>query len=235
MSLGMWAYLEYLLSYALLRTLQWLSATILSMVFEAVTSFGILLFVLQWKLGKGWYKRSVIKDKGKDVLTSFIISARVYLALLGLVFFAAIFSVAYHDHADLVESNRKLKESITEIESERDKERETRKHRIDVINQLARFIVEGEQLRGRCIQEQGSPAVEVAFNEWFNRCITYIGSSAMGSAYAARFYNMSDKAYHDAPMNYPINRGSIYNSIRGRVERLSELIKEWQSLVDSER
>jgi hypothetical protein len=112
------------------------------------------------------------------------------------------------------------------------KEMEDRRRRTNVSNRLAQFIMEGGALQDRCIREQGSAAVEAAVNDWFRRATTYI-DGAMGQSFVVRFQNISDKTYHDSPLNYPLDRTGVYNGIRGRVERLHEFIRELQPSIEA--
>jgi len=105
--------------------LLWHSATSFSIIREIIIApMAICLASLWWPIRKEkWWKWGVIKtlkDRSGDVLRTFFTIVLVLLALLVLVYTAAIPFVVYQDHMDVVAANQKLKHERDSARSERD-------------------------------------------------------------------------------------------------------------------
>ena len=101
-----------------------------------------------------------------------------------------------------------------------------RKRRGQTTDALVGFVREGMALRDRCIRERCSDDVEKAVNEWYRRALQFV-SENLGQAYAERFKD--GQSYSDVLLNFPMAKMPLYNGIRGRIARLHEFIKEFQS------
>ena len=92
-------------------------------------------------------------------------------------------------------------------------------------SRLAQFLQEGEALISRCIGERGSDEVAEAVEDWRKRTTAFLASD-MGTADVARFNSLGDLVFVDAPTGFPAAKLGLYNSIRGRVRRLTQFIEE---------
>jgi len=120
----MWPHLWRFLGRVWAEVLSWHSATTFSLVRETLLIPSIVLlvgwFALRKTIGEGWYKPSVLKTHGGDVLKSFFITVFVLSAMLGVVFLVAVPFVVYQDHIDLVSSKRDLVSANGKLVKERD-------------------------------------------------------------------------------------------------------------------
>jgi hypothetical protein len=87
----------------------WQSATTFSLLKEALIFRSVVFLVAaRITLGQGWYKPSVFKSKGHELLKSLRIASLSSLTLLVVVFLSALPVAIYRDHQELVWSNSKL-------------------------------------------------------------------------------------------------------------------------------
>jgi hypothetical protein len=91
--------------------------------------------------------------------------------------------------------------------------------------QLAKFILEGEQLERRCIAQRGSNEVETASVEWYNRVVTYLAET-LGPDYGAEFKTAKADASTGVPAGYPHRAADRLLRIRGRVACLNRFTRE---------
>jgi hypothetical protein len=101
----------------------------------------------------------------------------------------------------------------------------TAQRKRELCDTLAAFIHEGVDLRRRCANERGSDEVSRAAHDWAGRAAEFIRDN-LSLPYLVRFKDCP--SYLDVLVNYPSDKMGLYNSIRGRVDRLHEFLKEVQ-------
>jgi hypothetical protein len=94
-----------------------------------------------------------------------------------------------------------------------------------LLNGIAAFMLQAEDLERRCIVERGSPAIEKEALDFYNRVAKFL-SDELGLDYAARFKTAMGNG---VALNYPLDKTALLGRIRGRKAFLGEVLKELRS------